>query len=189
MGAPPPAQGLITTIWIAFNILLYTSDDFASKISLPLSKNYSFYTIPVYCILTYLPYWYSVLTIQNASKDRWDNANPKSTKHIDSVQKSVSSETFGRYERGKAAHNNGLENFPLLIVAVVMGNMAHLSFPMLNGMFGAFVLLRVAYTVAYIKISGVNASYLRSMMWMFSVSILMYITIRSAQVLAKSSVL
>ena len=188
MAPPPPAQGLITTIWIGFNILLYTSDTFAAQFSLPLSKNYSFYTIPVYCILTYLPYWYSVLTIQNSSKDRWDNANPKSTKHIDSVQKSVTADTYGRYERGKAAHNNGLENFPLLIAAVVMSNMARLDFGMLNGMFGVFFALRIAYTVAYIRISGVNASYFRSMMWMFSVSILMYINIRSGQVLSKTHI-
>jgi hypothetical protein len=60
--------------------------------------------------------------VRSAHNGKWDNANPRGQAVVDKYVKTTSPEIQARYERAKAAHNNLLENAPLFIGAIVIGN-------------------------------------------------------------------
>ncbi|KAL8684740.1 MAG: hypothetical protein Q9224_006157, partial [Gallowayella concinna] len=100
-----------------------------------------------------VPHLYSILIFSGGSVKKFDNANPKSTAVREKFQKRVSAPTYARWERARAAHNNGNENFPLLVAAVVLGNLAGLDAGTMNWMLGAVLLTRAIYILAYIEIT------------------------------------
>ncbi|KAL8646132.1 MAG: hypothetical protein Q9226_007001 [Calogaya cf. arnoldii] len=119
--------------------------------------NYTVYSIVVYFVLNFIPHTYSTLIFSDGSTKNWDNANPKSAAVREKFQKRVSAATYLRWERARAAHNNGIENFPLLIAAVILGNMAKLNAGVMNWTFGSFLILRAVFILAYIEISDPRA--------------------------------
>lgn len=98
---------------------------------------------------------------------------------MSSLQTSVPAEIFARHERAQAAHDNGVENFPLLIAVVVLGNLAKLDVGFLNGVSAGFIGLRFLYTIAYIQIAQVKLSYLRSAFYFSSLLLCFYSIVRS----------
>lgn len=62
-------------------------------------------------------------TVKNANNKKWNNANPRGLDTNAQYQKTCPTEVYARFERAEAAHKNLLENAPLFIGAVVVGNM------------------------------------------------------------------
>ena len=146
--------------------------------------NYSIYSIPIYFIINFIPHTYSTLIVANGSAKNWDNANPKSTAVREKFQKRVSAPTYERWERARAAHHNGIENFPLLIAAVILGNMAKLDAGMMNWTFASFLLLRAIYIVAYIQITDRRLSFFRSFVFNISTFQCLWIMYKAGNVYA-----
>ncbi|KAL8929279.1 MAG: hypothetical protein Q9208_001362 [Pyrenodesmia sp. 3 TL-2023] len=121
------------------------------------TTNYSVYSIPIYFLMNFAPHVYSVALITNRNPARYNNVNPKASSNLDSFRKRATAATYSRWERARAAHSNGYESLPLLVAAVVLGNMAKLDAGTMNWAFGAFLVLRAAYIVAYIKIETQHA--------------------------------
>ncbi|CZR58421.1 uncharacterized protein PAC_08313 [Phialocephala subalpina] len=138
--------------------------------------NLSFYAIPVYYSLTMIPHAYATLMMKKANNGRWNNASPNSTAWVESLRKSTPADVFSRYERAKACHRNGMENFPLFVGAVLAGNLAKLD---TNVFVVGYLLSRVAYTLAYINISNPKISYIRSIFWNVGALWCMWIFVKS----------
>ncbi|KAF2132410.1 hypothetical protein P153DRAFT_355018 [Dothidotthia symphoricarpi CBS 119687] len=143
-----------------------------------MASNYSFYSIPVYWFLALAPHGYSVSIITKANNNVWNNANSRSPGWVASLQKTVPAETLATFERAEAAHKNALENAPLFIGAVLAGNMAGLSASTMNLSLGAYLGLRVLYTVLYVNTTRNKTASLRSLVWAVQTLILfgVYIT-------------
>ena len=146
--------------------------------------NYSVYSIPIYFLMNFIPHTYSTLIVSNGSVKNWDNANPKSTAVREKFQKRVSAATFTRWERARAAHNNGIENFPLLIAAVILGNMARIDVGTMNWTSGTFLALRAIFIMAYIGISDRRLSYFRTVVFNISVFQCLWILFKAGNVYA-----
>lgn len=130
------------------------------------TANYSIYAIPLYYLITLYPHIYAVGLIKKATNNaKWDNTNPRSTKWSTKLASSVPAAVYAKFERGEAAHKNGMENAPLFIAAVLAGNMAGMDVAGLNAFAGLYVLSRLAYTLLYVNTESLSRSYARSLVW------------------------
>ena len=148
------------------------------------AANYSFYAIPASFILVLAPQLYAGSIVRNAKSIKLDNANPRGETHAQSIKKNLSKEDFGKFERARAAHFNGYENFPLFAVAVICGNMAKLDPSTLNTMTGLFLVLRTVYNVAYIQTTTQRWSVLRTGVWSASVLCCLFLLSKAGGVMA-----
>ncbi|KAL8752553.1 MAG: hypothetical protein Q9184_005690 [Pyrenodesmia sp. 2 TL-2023] len=149
------------------------------------TTNYSVYSIPIYFLMNLAPHVYSVALITDRSLSRYNNANPTAPSNKESFRKRATAATYSRWERAVAAHSNGYENFPLLIAAVVLGNMAKLDAGTMNRAIGAFMALRAAYIVAYVNIETQKWSHLRSTIWSVATGVSLWVMIKAGNVLSK----
>ncbi|KAF2691614.1 hypothetical protein K458DRAFT_325085 [Lentithecium fluviatile CBS 122367] len=133
-----------------------------------MAPNYSIHAIPAYMVLAFLPHAYAISSIKKANNGKFNNVNARGVDTLAMYKKSVPAEVFGRYERGKAAHANLMENAPFFIGAVIVGNMMGLSAETMNTAIGSYLALRVAYIVAYINVTSQKYSYVRSLLWAIS---------------------
>ena len=146
--------------------------------------NFSLYAIPAFVVLTLFPHAYALRIIKNANNQKWDNSNPRSTALKESARKSVPASVYARYERAEATHANSMESLPLLIGAIILGNMAKLPVSTLNTVAGGYLALRVAYIYAYINTETVSRSAIRSVLWGTSLGSLLYLVVRAGNELA-----
>ncbi len=63
--------------------------------------------------------------------------------------------------RALAAHQNGMEGFAFFAVAVVVAQMRGAGQPLVDGLAGGYIVLRVAYVALYLA----NLASLRSLVW------------------------
>ncbi|KAF1841556.1 uncharacterized protein K460DRAFT_344463 [Cucurbitaria berberidis CBS 394.84] len=137
-----------------------------------MSSNYSFYSIPIYWIVALYPHAYAAGVIKKANNNKWNNQSPRSTEANEQYKKSVPADVYATYERAEAAHKNAMENAPFFIGAVLAGNYAGLSPSTLNFITGAYLGLRILYSVLYINTTTQKSSYLRSLTWLSSIVLL-----------------
>jgi uncharacterized MAPEG superfamily protein len=141
--------------------------------------NLSFFAVPVYWLLTMLPHTYAVLIARSANNGRWNNVSPRSSTWDETLRKSTPKEIYARYERGEAAHKNGMENLPLFVGAILAGNFAKLETRTLNLFVVLFLLIRILYTIFYVSISSHRLSYLRSSTWFMGAALCMGIFVKA----------
>lgn len=65
--------------------------------------------------------------IKSANNKKWNNVNPRGIDTSNTYKSAVPADIFARFERAEAAHKNLMENAPLLIGAVAVGNWAGLG--------------------------------------------------------------
>ena len=146
--------------------------------------NYSVYAIPVYYVHTLYSHVYATRILKKANNGQGNNANPRSVVWKENVKKAVPASTYARYERAEAAHANGMENLPLFMGAIILGNMAKLPASTLNAVAATFLALRFGYTFAYINTESASKSFIRSGLWALSTVSLMYLMVSAGNVLA-----
>ncbi|KAF2658590.1 hypothetical protein K491DRAFT_713527 [Lophiostoma macrostomum CBS 122681] len=144
-----------------------------------MASNYSFYSIPLYWFISLCPHWYAVNLIKTSNNGYWNLANPKAAKTEEGYQKAVPAEIYDKYERSQAAHRNMIENAPLFIGAVVVGNVAGLPTATLNQAVGAYIGLRVLYATLYINVRSQKYAPIRSLIWLSSVALLFGVYIKA----------
>ncbi|KAL1617375.1 hypothetical protein SLS56_011028 [Neofusicoccum ribis] len=117
------------------------------------NANFSILAIPAYHLLAILPHAASILYTTNGKPSKWDNRNPRSEAMKSALAKRVDAKQYATYERLEAAHANSMENMPIFVAAVILGNMAGLhkveGSDGLNWFTGAFLLVRTAYIIVY----------------------------------------
>ena len=102
------------------------------------TPNYSIYAIPAFWFLSFAPHIYHNALIQRGTNGRLDNVNPRGASFAELCKKSLDKATWGRVERARAAETNSFENLPLLVAAVICGNMAGLDSGTLNSVSSVF---------------------------------------------------
>ncbi|KAB2577520.1 hypothetical protein DIS24_g3734 [Lasiodiplodia hormozganensis] len=138
--------------------------------SLMENLNFSILAIPAYHALAVFPHLAAVLYATNGRVNTvWDNRNPRSEVLKSAIAKRVDASKYAVYERLEAAHANSMENMPIFIAAVVLGNMAGLhKVEGSDGMTwftGAFLLVRAAYILVYALNDTQPKSYARSLLY------------------------
>lgn len=146
--------------------------------------NISLFVVPAYWVLTMLPHQYVITIITKANNGRWENSNPRSSNWDATLRQSIPAEIYGRYERAEAAHKNGFENLPIFVGAILAGNIAHLSSPILNAFVAIYIFLRILFTGVYISVTQNRTSFLRTVIWFVSTMPCMAIFIRAGIALA-----
>jgi len=127
--------------------------------------NFSILAIPVYHILSLYPHLRAANIAKAASNIQRDKSNPNSTTLDAQLRKALPASTYAAYSRAEAAHRNGMENLPLFIGAVILGNMAKLSTESLDTFAGGYLVTRFLYTMLYLKTEDPKKSVWRSLSW------------------------
>ncbi|KAF2000666.1 hypothetical protein P154DRAFT_575721 [Amniculicola lignicola CBS 123094] len=127
---------------------------------------------------------YLISTIKNANNKKWNNANPRGIETNAMYQKQVPNSVFCKYERCEAAHKNLLENAPLYVGAIVLGNVARLDALTMNVATGLYLGLRVVYVALYVNTVNRRLSYLRTLNWVASTAILFTVIIKAGNKMA-----
>ncbi|KAI4947517.1 hypothetical protein J4E91_006337 [Alternaria rosae] len=154
------------------------------------SYNASVLAIPAYLIrmymlpVSFLPHALAVSVATRGNLLDWDNRSPRSNDMKAELKKRLPAETYAKYERMEACHANGMENLPLFMGAVILGNMAGLPQDELAMFSASFLATRVAYTAAYITTSTQAPTLVRSGLWIASVSLCFRTIIRAAGAMA-----
>ena len=130
------------------------------------------------------PKIYADYLITGASPSRFNNVNPRSPAWHENFRKRTTAATYAKWERAKAAHTNGYEAWGPLLAAVTLGNIAKLDAGTMNWALGVFMVLRAVYIVAYIRISDVKWSALRTVIWNAALLDCMYLVVKAGNVLA-----
>ncbi|KAF1984696.1 hypothetical protein K402DRAFT_308158, partial [Aulographum hederae CBS 113979] len=147
--------------------------------------NLSVLAIPAYYLLTLFPHAYAI-SLTSPSLLRTDNRNPRSTTHKTSLREKLPPARFATYERSEAAHSNGLENLPLFASAVILGNVARLpqkGWDGLEAFAGAYLVVRAAYFVAYVRTEENRYTLVRSALWAASVALCVRVFVKAGRVL------
>lgn len=139
----------------------------ASFLGLDLTKNISYYTIPVALVACLVPH---VLAVTGA-KGTFDNANPRTLKENLEKSESLDKETKLRVARAKAASDNGFETIGLYAAAVVAANTAGVDITLLNRLTIGYVLSRFAFIFVYVQLGGNRKTApVRSLTWFAGIS-------------------
>lgn len=133
----------------------------SSILPTPTLSAWALFSIPAYYITILAPHIYGNATTvpKLADRKKFDRSNPRNQEAL--LQKNLTPEQLGRYQRYKAAHQNGHENFPLFVAATIGGMMAGLGEGELKAFVITIVLSRCVYNWAYVK--GVPIA--RSLAW------------------------
>ncbi|KAJ4989789.1 hypothetical protein SVAN01_04626 [Stagonosporopsis vannaccii] len=142
-----------------------------------MTGNYSLYSIPIYWFLALAPHGYAISLAKRCNNGHWDNTNPRND---GTLARALARQELARYQRAEAAHMNGLENAPLFIGGVVVGNMVGLGASTMNAYAGAYLSLRVVYNLLYINTETLGKSRARSVVWIVGTLSLFALWIKAA---------
>jgi uncharacterized MAPEG superfamily protein len=151
------------------------------------THNPSILAIPAYYILSVLPHTYALHVATQGKVLEWDNRNPRSTDMRAKLKTRLGPETYARYERLESCHANGMENMPLFVAAVVLGNLGGLPRDAMARFAASFLAVRVAYTVVYAQHSTQGPTVVRSLLWATGVTLCFRTIFAAAKALGRSA--
>ena len=134
-----------------------------------MSFNIPLLSIPAYFILASYPHAHAMMVIAKAHMQKHDNSNPKGAKATESLKKRLSAREFAAYERAESCHRNHLENMPLFVAAIFAGLLAEQTVGAgavgLTNFAVGWMVIRVLYTISYLRTEDVKWSYFRSVVY------------------------
>ncbi|TEB34205.1 hypothetical protein FA13DRAFT_1812157 [Coprinellus micaceus] len=150
----------------------------ASILDAPLSL----YSIPVAWLLAYIP---QVIKVTTASKfTTYDNLDPRTNVSKISAKDKVDDRLKAKVARADAAHQNGLESFPVWSIAVLVANYAGLASRSINNTALVYLGSRVVYNYIYINQSKQWHGSSRTLVWNVGVGAALSLLIRSANLVS-----
>ncbi|THH00430.1 hypothetical protein EW026_g2101 [Hermanssonia centrifuga] len=115
----------------------------------------------------------------------YDNLKPRANTGRVKELPFVDTKVAERYARLDGAHENGMENLPLWIGAILAGHIAGLSNRTMNIFSVAYITTRMLYNYVYINQSTIAQSNLRSGLYFFGLSMPLTLLIKSANKLRR----
>ena len=79
----------------------------------------------------------------------------------------ITQSELDKIRRQEAAQANAIEHFPVFAAAMTMATMKGVDAGMVNTCGVIYTVARVAYIVAYVRITDETTSYIRSVLWWF----------------------
>jgi uncharacterized MAPEG superfamily protein len=89
--------------------------------------------------------------------------------------------TFALYERAEAASSNAYENMPLFTAAIILGHVVGLDKKYLDRFALQFLLVRAGHTLSYVATSRQRWTFVRTIMYMWSVALCMRVLAKAAK--------
>ncbi|KAL7935071.1 hypothetical protein V8C35DRAFT_26209 [Trichoderma chlorosporum] len=129
---------------------------------LDLSKNYSFFTVPVAFMLCMAPGAYGYISADKSI----DRANPRQTMATFLADDKVDKVRQQRIMRAQSAAKNGFETLGLYASGVLAANYAGVDVQTLNVLAGGYIVSRIAYIYTYIVLcQNRKLAPVRSLVW------------------------
>ncbi|KAI0460461.1 hypothetical protein F5B21DRAFT_451871 [Xylaria acuta] len=141
-----------------------------------LSRNYSFYALPVAFFIAIVPGMYS----KALGGKNYDLATPR--KFVENIEKdgNIDKPTKNKILRCEAAAANGQETLTLFVSAIIAANYAGVPVETINTLAASYLGSRVAYNFTYIFLQeNRNFAPLRSLIWMVGVGSWMTLFIKA----------
>ncbi|KAI1265398.1 hypothetical protein F5Y18DRAFT_51044 [Xylariaceae sp. FL1019] len=133
-----------------------------SAIGLDMSKNYSFYTLPLAWFFANLPGFYA----KSLAPKTYDIAYPR--QFSESVQKdqSLSKQVKNKIFRCESAAANGQETVAFYLASVIAANYAGVPVESINTWCGVYLVSRLVYNYVYVFLQeNRNLAPVRSLVW------------------------
>ncbi|KAF7545485.1 hypothetical protein G7Z17_g9127 [Cylindrodendrum hubeiense] len=147
-----------------------------SFLGLDLSRNYSYFTVPVAFFSAAFPHAYSV----SLSRVHFDNANPRNHQETIAKSETLDKVTQQCMLRAKAASANGFETLGFYAAAVVAANVAGVDAPTLNVLTLGYIISRIFYNFTYIWLQkNRNLARLRSLSWVAGIALVVTLWIKA----------
>ncbi|CDZ97457.1 Membrane-associated, eicosanoid/glutathione metabolism (MAPEG) protein [Phaffia rhodozyma] len=140
------------------------------------NKNYSMYAVPAAWVMTAAPFLYTLHTwgpLKDGPQRYFDQQEAK--ENLTKDEKFVL--------RAKAAHQDGIDNIPILALALLTGNYAKLPTSTLNRLAATYLISRVFYYIACINIDRDDVYPLRSVSYLSGTACCLTLFINSAHAL------
>ncbi|KAI1131527.1 hypothetical protein F5Y10DRAFT_233459 [Nemania abortiva] len=137
-----------------------------------LSKNYSFYALPLAWFLSFAPGVYS----KSLAGNNYDIANPRGLVENALKDEKLSKATKGKILRCEAAVANGQDTVNLFVASVIAANYAGVPVETINKLAGLYLASRAVFNFTYIFLQE-NPSFapVRSIFW--NVGVVSWITL------------
>ncbi|CAJ2506918.1 Uu.00g081040.m01.CDS01 [Anthostomella pinea] len=137
-----------------------------------MSKNYSFYSLPIAYFLALLPGVYS----KSQASGTYDLASPRSYQEAVQKDEKLDKMTKNRIMRAEAATANGQETLSIFMLSVVAANVSGVPASTINTLCATYLGSRVVYNAVYIWLQE-NRKFapLRSLVW--NVSMISWMTL------------
>jgi uncharacterized MAPEG superfamily protein len=134
-----------------------------------LPNNFSIIAIPVYYVLALLPHAHALRVATLGKPEKWDNRNPRSVTLKADLRAKLPAEIFAQYERCEAASANCYENMPVFGLAILAGHVAKVDKAVIDQFAFRFLLVRTAYVWSYMTTSSQKWSYVRTVLYFYSI--------------------
>lgn len=142
------------------------------------------YSIPLVWATAFVPAIIRVKTLKAANAIGYTNVTPRSNMaRLQETQK-VGQEFKDRLARLAGAHENGMENLPIWIGAVLAGYYAGVPHETLNKFAVGYVGLRVLYDIIYINQKTETQGNMRTVVFFAALSLPLTLLIKSGNKLA-----
>ncbi|KAJ5818084.1 hypothetical protein N7474_003675 [Penicillium riverlandense] len=132
-------------------------------------NNYSIHSIIAAYGLGIAPHGYYLVKMMANAKGQSSNILPRENLSI--LKGRVPAQVWDKLARARGAHLNALEGIPMFAAAMLAGNLAKLPAKDLNSLAFEYLGARLLYTAIYMGVRSEAASYLRTGVWAWSISI------------------
>ncbi|OOQ91194.1 hypothetical protein PEBR_01350 [Penicillium brasilianum] len=142
------------------------------------SNNYSIHSIVAAYGLGIAPHGYYIVKMMANSKGQSSNILPR--ENLYNLKGRIPGQVWDKLARARGAHLNAMEGIPMFAAAMLAGNLAKLPAKDLNWLAFDYLSARVLYTMAYMGVKSEAASYLRTGLWAWSISVPIWVLLKSA---------
>eukprot|EP00002_Diphylleia_rotans_P034020 TRINITY_DN7280_c0_g1_i1.p1 TRINITY_DN7280_c0_g1~~TRINITY_DN7280_c0_g1_i1.p1 ORF type:complete len:142 (-),score=31.55 TRINITY_DN7280_c0_g1_i1:28-453(-) len=132
-------------------------------------------SIPAALGLTYAPHFYKAFLISRVRK--YDNVEPRMMYDSEFMK----SPAAAPIRRAKAAHENGLENFPSFAAAILVTRLAGVPTGQIEPLAKAYLVCRALFNLFYIMGDSEKISFLRSLSFIAGLGITLRLMLLAAK--------
>ncbi|KAF9888137.1 hypothetical protein FE257_009273 [Aspergillus nanangensis] len=133
------------------------------------ANNYSIHSIAAAYGLGLIPHGYYYVKMMANAKGAASNLVPR--ENMTNLKSQLPAQVWNKLAKARGAHLNAMEGLPLFAVAMLAGNLAKLPSSELNTLSLEYIGVRLLYTALYMGAKSEAASYLRTGVWAWGVSI------------------
>ncbi|EED17425.1 conserved hypothetical protein [Talaromyces stipitatus ATCC 10500] len=149
------------------------------------NNNYSMHSIVAAYGVGLAPHGYYFIKMMANAKGQASNILPR--ENLTNLKGRIPAHVWDKLARARGAHLNALESLPMFAAAMLAGNLAKLPSSELNTLAVEYIGARLLYTAVYLGVRSEAASYLRTGIWAWSISIPVWGLIKAGRMLNSSS--
>ncbi|GBB84421.1 hypothetical protein RclHR1_01100013 [Rhizophagus clarus] len=133
-----------------------------------MTVNYSLYSLPAAVLVAYYPYYYKGYLVAKQTGN-WNNISPRD--NLNKAERQMTQDIWRKAKRCEAAHQNGLETFPIFATAVIAANITGVPTSTVNALSTSYIVSRIIYNSIYINNESTRLANFRTLVWAASMGI------------------